>query len=147
MATLTVSVKEELTINGKDRGNTNSISIDNVTELFSRVVTITNTENDILNFQAGTAKGSTLVDGTLQYLRITNLSESNNVDLRFQDVANTKEFSVRISGSESFILFNDILDTNEGSDLSASISLSQLEKISAATPSATADIEIFAAAT
>ena len=111
------------------------------------MVTITNTENDILNFQAGTAKGSTLVDGTLQYLRITNLSESNNVDLRFQDVANTKEFSVRISGSESFVLFNDVLDTNEGSDLSASISLSQLEKISAVAPSGTPDIEIFAAAT
>ena len=147
MATLTVSVKEELTINGKDRGNTNSISIDNVTELFSRVVTITNTENDILNFQAGTAKGSTLVDATLQYLRITNLSESNNVNLRFQDVANTKEFSVRISGSESFVLFNDVLDTNEGSDLSGSISLSQLERISAVAPSGTPDIEIFAAAT
>ena len=147
MATLTVSVKEELVINGKDRGNTNSISIDNVTELFSRVVTITSTENDILNFQASTAKGSTLVDGTLQYLRITNISDSNFVNLRFQDIANEKEFSVRITGSESFVLYNDVLDTNEGSDLSASISFSQLEKISAVAPSGTPDIEIFAVAT
>lgn len=148
MASLTVTIQEELTINGKDRGNTNSITINNVTETFNRVLTVTNTEETILEFQASIPSGGAIVDGTLQYLRITNLNASNTVDLRIQDTSNTKEYFVRISGSESFILFNDRIDANEAND--EAISLSQIEKISAdATGSSgeTADIEIFAVAT
>lgn len=148
MASLTVTIQEELTINGKDRGNTNSITINNVTETFNRVLTVTNTEETILEFQASIPSGGAIVDGTLQYLRITNLYASNTVDLRIQDTSNTKEYFVRISGSESFILFNDRIDANEAND--EAISLSQIEKISAdATGSSgeTADIEIFAVAT
>lgn len=148
MASLTVTIQEELTINGKDRGNTNSLTINNVTETFNRVLTVTNTEETILEFQASIPSGGAIVDGTLQYLRITNLNASNTVDLRIQDTSNTKEYFVRIAASESFILFNDRIDANEAND--EAISLSQIEKISAdATGSSgeTADIEIFAVAT
>lgn len=148
MASLTVTIQEELTINGKDRGNTNSLTINNVTETFNRVLTVTNTEETILEFQATRPSGGAIVDGTLQYLRITNLHTTNTVDLRIQDTSNTKEYFVRIAGSESFVLFNDRIDANEAND--EAISLSQIEKISAdATGSSaeTADIEIFAVAT
>ena len=148
MATLTVTIQEELTINGKDRGNVNSTTISNVSETFNRVLTITNTEQPILEFQASTPSGAAFVDGTMQYLRITNLSGTNTVDLRIQDTANTKEYFVRLGIYESFMLFNDSMDSNEAND--EAISLSQIEKISAdatGTGGETADIEIFAVAT
>ena len=148
MASLTVTIKEEVTINGKDRGNTNSVTIDNVTETFNRVLTITNTEQTVLQFQASRPSGAAFVDATLQYLRITNLDGSNTVDLRIQDTANTKEYFVRLGSTESYLLFNDKIDANGAND--EAISISQIEKISAAATGSsgeTADIEIFAVAT
>lgn len=148
MASLTVTIQEELTINGKDRGNVNAVTISSVTETFNRVLTITNTEQTVLEFQATNPSGAALVDGSLQYLRITNLDGTNTVDLRIQDTSNTKEYFVRLGSTESFILFNDSMDANEAND--EAISLSQIEKISAdctGSGGQTADIEIFAAAT
>lgn len=148
MATMTVTIQEELTINGKDRGNKNSISIASVTETFNRVLTVTNTEQTILEFQATNPSGGALVDGTMQYLRITNLDASNTVDLRIQDTANTKEYFVRIGASESFMLFNDLVHAD--ATAGTGISLTQIQLISAeatGTGGETADIEIFAVAT
>jgi len=146
---MTVTIQEELTINGKDRGSKNAISISNVTETFNRVLTVTNTEQTILEFQATNPSGGALVDTTMQYLRITNLDASNTVDLRIQDTANTKEYFVQIGASESYVLFNDKMDCDSAA-VDTTISLSQIEKISAdatGTGGETADIEIFAVAT
>ena len=84
----------------------------------------------------------------MQYLRITNLAASNTVDLRIQDTANTKEYFVRIGGSESFVLFNDKIDAD--ATAGTTIALTQIELISAeatGTGGQTADIEIFGVAT
>lgn len=152
MATLTVTIEEELTINGKQRGNTNSISISSVSEVYSRVLTIGNAEQSILDFQATNPSGSAIADGTLQYLRITNLDTgSDTVDLRLQSTDANKEFLVRIAPSESFVLFHDQLDVNAtSSDLDGAISLSQIDVIKAdctGSASEAADVEIFAVAT
>ena len=148
MATLTVTIEEELTINGKDRGSKNSIAIASVTETFNRVLTVDNTEQTILQFQATRPAGGAFTDATMQYLRITNLAASNTVDLRIQDTANTKEYFVQIGGSESFVLFNDKIDAD--ATAGTGISLTQIELISAeatGTGGETADIEIFGVAT
>jgi len=148
MATLTVTIEEELTINGKDRGSKNSIAISSVTETFNRVLTVDNTEQTILQFQATRPAGGAFTDATMQYLRITNLAASNTVDLRIQDTANTKEYFVQIGGSESFVLFNDKIDAD--ATAGTGISLTQIELISAeatGTGGETADIEIFGVAT
>jgi hypothetical protein len=39
MATLTATVTESVTINGSARGSTNTVSIDNITNVFQRVLT------------------------------------------------------------------------------------------------------------
>ena len=148
MATLTVTIEEELTINGKDRGSKNTIAISSVTETFNRVLTVDNTEQTILQFQATRPAGGAFTDATMQYLRIPNLAAANTVDLRIQDTANTKEYFVRIGASESFILFNDKIDAD--ATAGTGIALTQIELISAeatGTGGQTADIEIFGVAT
>jgi len=148
MATLKVTIQEEITINGKDRGNKNTVEINSVSEVFNRVLTITNTEQNILDFAAN-ASGGALDYTTMQYLRVTNLDSTNEVDLRIQDTANTKEYFVQIAPSESFILFNDQMDC-DSTAVDTGISLSQIDFISADAPGTggeTADIEIFAVAT
>jgi len=148
MATLKVTIQEEITINGKDRGNKNTVEINSVSEVFNRVFTITNTEQNILDFAAN-ASGGALEDTTMQYLRVTNLDSTYEVDLRIQDTANTKEYFVQIAPSESFVLFNDKMDC-DSTAVDTGISLSQIDFISADAPGTggeTADIEIFAVAT
>jgi hypothetical protein len=149
MATLTVTIQEEITINGKDRGNKNAVTIDSVSEIFTRVLEITNTEQTVLSFQASNPSGGAIKDATMQYLRITNLDATNSVDLRIQDTANTKEYFVQIAPSESWILFNDKMDCDSAA-VDTTISLSQIDFIAADAPGTggeTADIEIFAVAT
>ena len=149
MATLTVTIQEEITINGKDRGNKNAVTIDSVSEIFTRVLEITNTEQTVLSFQASNPSGGAIKDATMQYLRITNLDSTNSVDLRIQDTANVKEYFVQIAPSESWILFNDKMDCDSAA-VDTTISLSQIDFIAADAPGTggeTADIEIFAVAT
>ena len=149
MAAMTVTIQEELTINGKDRGNKNQLTISSVSEVFTRVLTVGNAEQNILEFQATNPSGGAIADTTLQYLRITNLAASNTVDLRIQDTANTKEYFVQLGGSESYILFNDKMDCDSAA-VDTTISLSQIDFISAdatGTGGETADVEIFAVAT
>ena len=70
MATLKVTVKEELVLNGKDVGNSNFIAIAGVNNAEHRVVTLpNNSEQSILLFDATAVSAGTIVDNTLKYLR------------------------------------------------------------------------------
>jgi len=140
MATLTVTIQEQLTLNGKERGNVNTATF-TVTEVDHRIIKITSTEQSILLFAAAVAAG-TFKDGALEYLRITNLDGSANVDLRIRDAA--QEYFVRIIPGGSFILTEDKLDADAtGND--ETLSLSQIDSIKAVSSLSTSDIEIFIA--
>ena len=149
MATLNVTITEEMTLNGKDQGNTNTLSIASVTAVINRIMTIDNTEEDILNFQAAREAAGAIEDGTLQYLRLTHIGAANTVNLRIQSTVDTKEYIVQLAAGESFMLFNDnAMDVNTGGDIDSSASLSQLDTIKALCSSGDgAELELFAVAT
>jgi hypothetical protein len=149
MATLNVTITEEMTLNGKDQGNTNTLSISSVTAVINRIMTIDNTEEDILNFQAAREAAGAIEDGTLQYLRLTHIGAANTVNLRIQSTGDTKEYIVQLAAGESFMLFNDnAMDVNTGGDIDSSASLSQLDTIKALCSSGDgAELELFAVAT
>ena len=149
MATLNVTITEEMTLNGKDQGNTNTLSIASVTAVINRIMTIDNTEEDILNFQAAREAAGAIEDGTLQYLRLTHIGAANTVNLRIQSTVDTKEYIVQLAAGESFMLFNDnAMDVNTGGDIDSGASLSQLDTIKALCSSGDgAELELFAVAT
>ena len=149
MATLNVTITEEMTLNGKDQGNTNTLSISSVTAVINRIMTIDNTEEDILNFQAAREAAGAIEDGTLQYLRLTHIGAANTVNLRIQSTGDTKEYIVQLAAGESFMLFNDnAMDVNTGGDIDSTASLSQLDTIKALCSSGDgAELELFAVAT
>tara|TARA_R100000541_G_scaffold54028_1_gene62377 strand:+ start:1086 stop:1511 length:426 start_codon:yes stop_codon:yes gene_type:complete len=140
MANLTVTIKEEVSLNGKEYGGVNSLNL-TVTEVDTRIVTITNTEQTIFLFAAAVAAG-TFKDAQLEYLRITNLHASATVDLRISDSA--QEYFVRIVAGGSFILTEDQLDADNTGD-AETMSLAQIDSIKAISSTSTSDIEIFAA--
>ena len=149
MATLNVTITEEMTLNGKDQGNTNTLSIPSVTAVINRIMTIDSTEEDILNFQDDREAAGAIEDGTLQYLRLTHIGAANTVNLRIQSTGDTKEYIVQLAAGESFMLFNDnAMDVNTGGDIDSAASLSQLDTIKALCSSGDgAELELFAVAT
>lgn len=108
MATLKLTIKEELVLNGKDIGNSNYIAISGVNNAEHRVVTLpASSEQSVLLFDASNVSAGTIKDNTLKYLRFTNLDASNNVQLRFVTDSNGDQYAVIVEPGESYILGND----------------------------------------
>ena len=138
---LTVTIQEDLILNGNDRSNTNTATFA-CNELDHRIVTITNAEKSILLFDSANEAG-TIKDTKLEYLRITNLDSTDTVNLRVRDDA--QEFMIQLSPQGSFLLTEDKLDADAtGSE--ESISLAQINKISAVSSATTCLLEVYAAA-
>lgn len=86
MAVLTVTIKEELTLNGFDRGSVNTVSIASVTQSFNRIVTCpASADTTVAMFQLATNTQDGALDlRDVKYLRVTNLDSANSVNLSLQ---------------------------------------------------------------
>ena len=86
MATLTVTINESLTLNGRERGSENILTIDGINEVFHRIVSCPNavdTTVDTFRTAVNTADGAIDLEDT-KYIRLTNLDSSNNVTISQQ---------------------------------------------------------------
>ena len=86
MATLVSTITESITLNGKERGSVNTLSIASVTEVFHRIVTCPTGQDTTVATFASTADDSTGAAGSLdvenvKYIRVTNLDSANPVNL------------------------------------------------------------------
>lgn len=141
MATLTVTIKEELILNGAEHGSENVVSITGVTESIHRIIDVpTATETTLASFGSVTG-GSTFIDNTVQYLRITNLDTTNYANLRV--LGTSEEYFVKLEPEGSFMLFNSKMDANATG--SQAVSLADLENIKAQANTAAIQIEFFVA--
>lgn len=147
MATLKVTIKEELVLNGKDMGNENFLSIPGVTSAEHKVLSIGTSEQSVLLFAAsGSPAAGTIIDDTVKHLRFTNLDSSNFIQLRLVDTVNTGEYFVKLEAGETFILGNSNMDalaaTTDTGDLARDI-----REIYAKANTADCELEIFIATT
>lgn len=140
MATLTVSIKEELTLNGVDQGGEYVMS-ETVTQCYKRIITCTTTEQSVLLFAAADAAG-TLKDATADYIRITNLDSTNFVQLRV--VGGTSQYYVKLEAGDSWIGGNSLMYA-DATGTSATESFIPIDAIYADADTASCDVEIFAA--
>tara|TARA_A100001201_G_scaffold136719_1_gene125947 strand:+ start:181 stop:606 length:426 start_codon:yes stop_codon:yes gene_type:complete len=141
MATLTVTITEAVTLNGASRGSTNTHT-ETVTQIDHRIVScLHSAEQTVLLFDSAVAAG-TIKDGTLDYLRLTNLDSSNFVTVRIR--GNNEEYFVKLEAGDSFILNNQSMDANAAGG--ASVSLANIDSIAIQADTATCDVEVFAAA-
>jgi hypothetical protein len=149
-ATMTVTVTEAITLNSKDYGSTQSFTAANIANVSKRMVTVTTTEAAVLSFAAAAAAGTHVI-ANVQYLRFTNLDDTNHIVLTFVN-ENDDEFAVKLDKGRSFILATDVagggadmLDAIDGTGLS--LSLGDLKSITADADTASCDMEIFVAET
>ena len=157
MATLTVSVKEAITLNNIDYGSERSLDISSVNEITKRVVTASTTECGLIGFiSAISGVGVTankvgyvagiFDNGDVRYIRITNLDSSNHIMLTFKDEDNT-EFRMKVDAGHSLIYPGDnsggVVDTMKAAGSALASGLSDLVDITVDTDTAACDVEVF----
>ena len=149
-ATMTVTISESITLNGKNQGGTQTLSIPLVNEILNHIVPCTTDKNEVLGFIAsGTAKGSFL-EANVRYMRFTNLDDANHVVLFFTNES-SDEVAIKLDYGQSFIWNGDLsggvvdtMDANSGGTASSG-QLADITKVSVQADTATVDVQIFVA--
>ena len=141
MATLTVTIKEELTLNGIPQGGEVVNTTNSVSQVYKRIMTCTTTEQSVLLFNAADAAG-TLKDATADYIRITHTGTSNTVQLRI--VGGASQYYVKLEAGDSYILGNSLMYA-DATGTSAGESHINIDAIYADAVGGDVVVEIFAA--
>ena len=161
-STLKVTIQEDIKLNGVQQGGVNTFNIGSVNEIYKRIVTCPASVNTaIATFKsdtsvtgsAGTTARATSLDvEDVKYIRVTNLDDSNSVNLNLQvdtgenDSAADESATLLLEAEKSFIMGSphdgiDVLDDNA----SILTTLEDLESIFINPGSNAVDIEIFVA--
>ena len=149
-ADLIVQVKETINLNGYDQGSNNKITIEDITEISKRIVTITTTEAEILKF-ASTIDAGRFIIADVRYMRFTNKDDTNFITLTFTN-EDSDEVAIKLDAGQSFIWnadnsgglvdsFNAIQAGNAASDTA----LADVTSVQADANTGACDLEIFVA--
>ncbi len=145
-ATATITITEAISLNGQDKGSTNSFTIASVTEVQQRIVNIPTSEIILLAFAATVPGPGAFNEADVRYIRITNLDDTNHVQLTFRDEDGT-EFGVKLDAGHSFIYSGDnsggVVDTMiaAGSALTVPSTFADLVDITAVADTGAVDVE------
>ena len=149
-ATMTVTLTEDITLNGSNQGATNTLTIAGVNEIYKRIVTVTTTEADILDFAAAVAAGQFII-ANVRYIRFTNKDDTNFVTLTFTN-ADGDEMAIKVDAGQSFIMNGDLNDgltavfnSTQNADADSDAALQDLTKVQADANTGSCDLEIFVA--
>ena len=157
--TLKVTIRESITLKGKDQGSTTELSISDVNDVSSRIVTATTTEAGLIGFLSALSSVGVTAnkvgylagmydDGDIRYIRITNLDDTNYITLTFRDEDNT-EFRIKVDAGHSFIYPGDnsggVVDTMKAAGSALASGLADLVDITVDTDTAACDVEVFVA--
>ena len=147
MANLTLTIKESITLNGKERGSEMVKIVETISEVYHRIINVTqNVEHTLLELTTNAAHttGNKALASGLKYLRVTNIG-SNDVVLEITD-SSSEEYAVLIQPNDSYILNNSKIDANAsgGSTVGAE---TDIDKIAATGSGGASDVEVFAAIT
>ena len=147
-ATLTVTLTEQVVLNGQEKGATNSLTVSDVTEVSQRIINVPASEVIILAMGAAVAAGQ-FVESTIRYIRITNKDDTNHVTLVFRSESGD-ECVHKLDYGQSFIYAGDnsggVVDTHDANDGAiGSITLDDLVDITATAHTAACDLELFVA--
>ena len=149
-ATLTVTLTEAISLNGYDQGSKNTLTVDSVTEVSKRLVTVTTSEATIATFSAAVAAGN-YIAANVRYIRFTNKDDTNFITLTFRNQDND-EVAIKLDYGQSIILNGDnangmtaIFNATEDADAASSTNFGSLTNIQADADTASVDLEIFIA--
>ena len=140
---LKVTIKEEIYLKNKNQGATTELSISDINEVATRIVTAPTSEVTIISFSTAVAAG-TYVESSVRYIRITNLDDTNYTTLNIEGDSST-DFSVRLDpGASHLIISSSTTGVVDYADISGA-TLEDLTGVKATANTAACDLEIFVA--
>lgn len=155
MATLTTTIKEELTLNGIERGSTNTLSIDGVNDVFQRMVTCpANQDTTIATFKAAVNTSDVALDiDNVKYIRVTNLDSTNELVLSLQissaeNGTADASTSILVAAGRSFIMgspHDGIATDDDGTTVITDTNLNDLESLIVDPKTSSIKVELFIA--
>ena len=157
MATLTATITEALTLNGKDRGSTNTLTLTGINDVYHRIITCPDdTPVTVATFHANVGTSDASLDVELvKYIRITNLDGTNPVILDLQidtaenDSAAADQGALLLEAGKSFIMGTPsdgiVVNSVAATPITATSSLVNLESIIIDPLSEAVKVEVFIA--
>jgi len=146
-STMTVTISESITLNGKNQGGTQTLSIPSIATVSRRIIDVPASEVEILAMSTAVAAG-TFIESDVLYIRITNLDDTNHVTLLFKN-ENNDEFAVKLDKGQTFIYNGDlsggVVDTMDADSSALTVGLGDLVNITATADTAACDVEVFVA--
>lgn len=140
--TLTVTLTEDITLNGNAINSTNELSVANINEVDKRIVTIpTASEVTVIAFSTAVAAGQ-FIAASVKYIRITNKDDTNFVRIRMKkNGADT--FDIKLDAGK-FITFGNNSESVSATAAAFSAFVTA-DSINAQADTASVDIEYFVA--
>ena len=149
-ATLTITLTEALTIDGRDYGGAQTIEIPSIVDVTRRLVTVTTTEAVIATFAAAVGPGA-YIAADVMYMRLSNVDDTNFVTFTFRNQDND-EFAVKVDAGKSILLFGDnsngmtaIFNATQDADAASSANFGSLTNLQADADTASVDVEMYIA--
>jgi hypothetical protein len=141
-ATLTVTHTEAITLNGVDRGVTNTLTIASINEISHRIVTIDTAAARTLLTLGTTAGAGAFIKTNIRYVRITNKDNTNFVTLGLLNTGGDTAY-VKLEAGQTFCIYNDDIDAKTNGAAWASWSV--IDTFNAQADTADVDLEVFVA--
>ena len=111
MATLTVTHTENITIEGRQQGSTKATRYENITDVSSRVFSFKQgTLTTLYSTHADTVSGGVFDDGSIKYVRITNLGNEPMAINVFAETSNMA-YAYEIQPNQSYYLYSHNVST------------------------------------
>ena len=145
-AKLTIRVTEEVTLNGRELGNTNKHEITGINEVSERIVTIPTNQVTILSASSNVGAG-TFLSSSIKYIRLTNLDDTNFVRVTFAsgsaETSNTADFKL---GAQRTMMFTSTAFSGSSTNVDFS-SFNDFTNLKCIADSDSVDVELFVATT
>tara|TARA_R110002110_G_scaffold129391_3_gene309515 strand:+ start:1099 stop:1551 length:453 start_codon:yes stop_codon:yes gene_type:complete len=135
-AIATVTISENITLNGVTYGNAVSKSFGGQGEVIQRIMSIATSFTDIFHTSTVDGRGQ-VVDDDYGYFRITNLDDTNFITLRLYNGTDSQFF--KLEAGESFFLMSPEIDIDVGTTFNAFADITQIAALAAV---AACDVEV-----
>ena len=104
-STLKVTLSEECNIEGVNYGGIRTKTYSTITSVYKHIISVSTTSATILNFADAAGDVGTLDRDSIEYLRITNLDDTNFVILGFEKEASTASgYWVKLDAGKGYIM-------------------------------------------
>jgi len=152
-ATMKVTVSENITLNGRQQGGSQTISIPSIVNISKRIVEVTTAETTIATFSAAVPAAGHFVAADVRYIRFTNLMAvgDNFITLTFRNQDND-EVAIKLDAAQSFIWNGDntngmtaVFNATQDADAASDTAFGSLTNIQADANTGSCDMEIFIA--